>query len=307
MLSKEEIENRLKRIFLQMESPDEKFQSAALNAFINLLENETLTKNQKRKMISILKKFLVYKDSPLRTEIFQVICAIGKKDFTIIEELSDDLVKEIEVKNRYRNKIIFDMFANLRNSNNPRVQSFFKDLIEKTPNWFDEPHLIPIIEEFWEKSTESGFELFEKYLPLITKSIESYPAMLENLKIKILNKIKDYNDYLELVRKRKEEEAKKREEKLRKQEELKKQKAALELKRKLEREKMKKELESYVNTLNQKKESVNFSKQVKVDQKISVEESLNNENSAIQINSEEQNNLFPTFTSLGLKRKKDVK
>jgi len=137
------IQERIENITENLSSPDVRFQSAALNSFIELISNETLTSKQKNVIVPYIEKILKEPDSSLREDGFKVVYSIGIREFHLISQLFAILYKELEVKNRFRTEIVMNLILEHRNSSNPIIQDSIRDLIENTPKWFDESYLIP--------------------------------------------------------------------------------------------------------------------------------------------------------------------
>ena len=187
-----------------------------------------------------------------------------------------------------------------KNSSNPIIQDSISDLIENTPKWFDESYLIPIIKNFWEASTQQSYQFLTKYLKDIKKSIPNYPEQFQEVIAFLLQKINDYDKYLNQIKKEKAEQKRLREELKKREEKFKKLKEQ-------EKVEMKHKLEEYVKSISDKKsefiepdshlENKNLEKN-KGDTKpqITVETpDINNDG--------KESSPFTTFTGLGLKRK----
>ncbi|MHA1239496.1 MAG: hypothetical protein ACTSQU_01760 [Promethearchaeota archaeon] len=274
-MDKIKIQERIENIAENLSSPDVRFQSAALNSFIELISNETLTSKQKNIVLPYVEKILLEADSSLREEVFKVVYSIGIREFHLISHLFAILFKELEVKNRFRTEIVMNLILEHKNSSNPIIQDSISDLIENTPKWFDESYLIPIIKNFWEASTQQSYQFLTKYL-------------------------KDYDKYLNQIKKEKAEQKRLREELKKREEKFKKLKEQ-------EKIEMKHKLEEYVKSISDKKsefiepdshlENKNLEKN-KGDTKpqITVETpDINNDG--------KESSPFTTFTGLGLKRK----
>lgn len=299
-MDKIKIQERIENIAENLSSPDVRFQSAALNSFIELISNETLTSKQKNIVLPYVEKILLEADSSLREEVFKVVYSIGIREFHLISHLFAILFKELEVKNRFRTEIVMNLILEHKNSSNPIIQDSISDLIENTPKWFDESYLIPIIKNFWEASTQQSYQFLTKYLKDIKKSIPNYPEQFQEVIAFLLQKINDYDKYLNQIKKEKAEQKRLREELKKREEKFKKLKEQ-------EKVEMKHKLEEYVKSISDKKsefiepdshlENKNLEKN-KGDTKpqITVETpDINNDG--------KESSPFTTFTGLGLKRK----
>lgn len=294
-MKKEDIESRLENITLQLQSPDIQFQAAALDAFIELISNQQLKTDQKKKTMSFLEKILNEPESSLRTECFKAVCLIGSKEFELIKGVFPIFFKELEKKNRFRSEIILDMFIILRNSNNPLIQDHIKEIIKNTPKWFNESYLIPVIEKFWVESTIHSFQFIDKYLNEIKEEVPNYPDKIKNL---IAQKLKEYDNYIKEIKAQKEKEAKIKEEKLRIREELKRKEEETKRKKLLEKKEMMTKIEEYAKTISNQQELVSNE-----DIKTSEINTYMKEITEIKESTEDEAHDFTTFTNLGLKRK----
>ena len=240
-----EIQERIENITENLSSPDVRFQSAALNSFIELISKEPLTSKQKNVVVPYVEKILQEADSSLREEGFNVVYSIGIREFDLISHIFAILVKELEVKNRFRTEIVMNLILEHKNSSNPIIQDSIRDLIKNTPKWFDESYLIPIIKNFWEASTHQSYQFLAKYLTDIKKSIPNYPEQFQEVKVLILQKINDYDKYLKQIQKEKAEQKRLREELRKREENVKKLKEQ-------ENIEMKHKFEEYVKTISNK-------------------------------------------------------
>ena len=168
------IQERIENIADNLHSPDIRFQSAALNSFIELISTETLTSEQKKVVIPYVEKILQEASSSLREEAFKVVSSIGIREFHLISHLFTVLFKELEIKNRFRTEIVINLILEQKNSSIPLIEDSIRDLIKNTPIWFDESYLLPIIKNFWEASSHYSYQFLAKYLKDIKKSIPNY-------------------------------------------------------------------------------------------------------------------------------------
>jgi len=301
-MTNNEIDEKIEKIIDYFNAADIQSQSTALDAYYNLLSKETLTNDQKKQVLPFIKKVLDDPDSPLRTNVFQIATLTGIKNFNLIEDIFPIIFKELQYKNRFRSDIVINLLLNLRNSNYPLIQDAIKQLIKKTPLWFDKSYLLPIIEKFWHESTSQSFQFMNNYINEIKEELAKYPETFQQLKNFILHKIDDHNEYLNEIAKQKEIENRLREDEKRKREELKRKEEELRLKQEEERIKMKKKLEEYVKTISDQpvKQPLD-SKQNNTQLPPTIEGIPKSEPKNIEI---EDSSAFTTFTNLGLKRKK---
>ena len=294
-------QKRLENIFENLKSADIQFQSAALNSFIDLLVNEPLTTEQKKKIFPFVEQVLKEPESSLRTDCFKAVCVVGAREFSLITHLFPIIFQELESKNRFRTEIVMEMMLELRNSKNPLIQDSIKKIIKETPKWFNESYLIPIIKKFWESSTSLSFQFLDKYLDEINNAIVKYPEPMREIKDLILQKINDYNSYLKQLQAQREKEAKIKAEQEKIREDIEK-------KREIEKKEMKQRLEKYVKSISTQKteiseESLGFSHQ---EEPNSTEKGK--EEKIIDVDKDQkiqqESPAFKTFTNLGLKRKK---
>ena len=194
-----------------------------------------------------------------------------------------------------------------RNSSNPIIQDSIRDLIKNTPKWFDESYLIPIIKNFWEASTHQSYQFLAKYLTDIKSSISNYPEQFQEVSALILQKIDEYDKYLDVIKKEKAEQQRLREEFKKKEENVIKQKEQ-------EKVEMKQKLEEYVKSISDKEleilEPDTLPENIDLEKKdFNEEEAKNQIRGDIKDidDSQRESSPFPTFTGLGLKRKtKDI-
>ena len=298
------IQERIENIAENLISPDIRFQSAALNSFIELISNETLTSKQKNVVVPYIEKILEDSDSSLREDGFKVVYSIGIREFHLITHLFAILFKELEVKNRFRTEIVINLILEHRNSSNPIIQDSICDLIKNTPKWFDQSYLIPIIKNFWEVSTQQSYQFLAKYLNDIKKTIPNYPEKFQEVSNLILQKINDYDKYLEQLQNDKAEQKRLREELRIREEKVKKLKE-------YENIEMKHKLEEYIKSISNKESEIieidSFPENMNLEKNIFNEEDANNQNLGetpdINDNNRRENSPFHTFTGLGLKRK----
>jgi len=217
------------------------------------------------------------------------------------------MIKELEGKNRFRLQHILEMLIELQNSNNPLIQEVFKQLIKKSPEWFDEPHLIPIIEDFWTDVAKKSFQFIDNYLNEIKTESASYPKTFSNVKKIIETRLKEYDEYLKELKAQKELEQKLYEEEEKRREQLRKEEEERRRKQQEEHLKMKKKLEECLKSIEQEKTII---RPPETDEIPSINENHPAENleEISEIKKQggifiEEDSPFTTFTSLGLKRK----
>lgn len=180
-MEKDEVKRRMENICEQLESNNEGYRSAAINAFNNLIQTEKVSEKQLEEVIPPIKKIITDPKCSLRTDFFKAASFIGVKDFSLIEDIFDSMVQELEEKNRFRTKTLIDMLIKLKNSNHPPVQNAIEKVIKDAPELFDESYLVPILKTFWQKSLEKDFQFLERYQKLIEEHINEYPPVLVGL------------------------------------------------------------------------------------------------------------------------------
>jgi len=311
LINKKDIDEKIEKIIDYFDSPDIKPRANALDAYNDLLLNENLTNSQKRIIIPYLEEILKDTGSPLRTNVFKIATLICIKKFNLMETIFPILLDELKIKNRFRTKIVISMLYELRNSDQPLIEDAIIQIIKFTPIWFEESYLMPIIEEFWQKSTEQSFQFITKYLDTIKLEIPNYPEKFNNLKDFIFQKLEDYNNYLIEINKKKEEEKKLKQEIEAKRKEMMEKEKLRKIEKEKEKIKMREKLENFVKSFSEQKDVISTSMDKENINGSSLKEELVKDidddigaETISEIKDSDDSTSFTTFTSLGLKRKK---
>ena len=144
------------------------------------------------------------------------------------------------------------------------------------------------------------YQFLAKYLKDIKKSIPNYPEKFQEVSALILQKINDYDKYLEQLQNEKVEQKRLREELRIREENVKKLKEQ-------ENVEMKHKLEEYLKSISNKKSEIietdSFPENKNLENNISNEKDAKNQIPVETPNNHRESSPFHTFTGLGLKRK----
>jgi hypothetical protein len=266
-MKKKEIIERLENIEIQIKSNDVKFKSHALFAFIDLISKTKLDFKNIKFMKAFLKENIADPYSSLKTDSIKAASIMILQDSAENEDLISLLLDQLKDRNKFRLEIILDMLSKLSNSNNKRIQEAIIEILEKTPQLFDQARFETIIENFWKQTLEQNHSFIDKYKDHMKRAIKSYPEEFSEIRDHIYSEISDHMKYIDEIKNKRRRERKLREEKLKKRKDQK--------------------------TDKEREEEIIYEEE--------------NQNKPKKINGRDINRKNTTFSGLGLKRKDEKK
>ncbi|MBN2156755.1 MAG: hypothetical protein JW776_12000 [Candidatus Lokiarchaeota archaeon] len=180
----------LKDILEQLKLEDTQLQSVALQAFSVLVDEtqEPLNPGDIDKLVEFLKEELSKSDYSLHTDLLKTAVIIAEKIHpNYIKKLLPIMVSELDEKNRFKSKIIIDMFANLSKNADSYIQLHLHAIIRKTPKLINFPYLRPVLEDFFTIMTKNDDENI--YKDEINEALSRFPPELEDFTSSLQDKL----------------------------------------------------------------------------------------------------------------------
>ena len=171
---------KLEDILEQLKSGDTQLQSVALHAFNVLVDKiqEPLNPNDIDKLVDLLEDELSKPDFSLRTELLKTVVIIGEKIHpNHIKGLLPMMINELDDRNRFRSKIIIDMFANISRNADATIQAYISAVIQKSPRLITFPYLQPVLKEFFSVIIKEDIQNI--YKDKIKEAISQFPPKMK--------------------------------------------------------------------------------------------------------------------------------
>ncbi len=203
---KDDIEKQLNTILMYLESDDINDKIEALRAFEDIIEEIDLEYRQIEPFVQLIQQEFKKEDSNIRTDLFRIACKLGKINFDYVKEIYPVLTGELTKKNNYRIGFVLDLLASLANTNRSEIFQTIEDILSNGKKWFDTPQLIPQFYQFFQTVTDSGFKFISKFESQIHSMIEELPQSMSKIKELLEEKVANYHDFKEQEKKRREAE-----------------------------------------------------------------------------------------------------
>lgn len=301
-LNKDKETRRFNNIIEYLNSGEIQNQAMAYRSLNEMVLMKSPTKEQLKLLIPILREEMKDKDSSLRTDCFKTICILGKLNFDSISEFFPILIEELPEKNRFRTQIVLDFLSHIGISNRLEIQEAIKKTLKLGPSWFNESYLLKIYEDYINSLIGHGNQFMEKYYVEFEDLVKNLHPSMDSIKDNLIKKLDEYKNFIEDLKRKKQEEEKLKKKKELARQELKRQKdeaikRIINKKTKQKKTNRKEKSSKHLKDTTPKK----ISKETVRDESqlvVSSEEKLDNTDKSIESDEFE----FVSFTKLGLKR-----
>lgn len=191
---------------------DAGLRASAMQALCAVVRANPVPRDLLERVVPVLEREIEQPRSPVRTETFEAIAALGRVDVLLVEALLDPFLAELARQNRFRAPTILQFLADVSTSRHPRIQAAIRDLLRVDYQHFEPTYLRPHLVDFVAQVTQKGFQFENQYGPEIAQFLAQLPPGWQEIRDHLGGYRAAHEKFVERARERKREEERRRRE-----------------------------------------------------------------------------------------------